>query len=96
MSPELKLLTINAVFLGYAYLWVYPRLSELTGLKIMWRDAVITAAALMVGALLFAGTGIPFSLSIFETNWFVFQLITFAIIETPLFLWFAWRHDLEF
>lgn len=96
MTPETKLIAVNLVFLGYAYVWAYPRLSHPTGIKIMWRDVVLTAAALMIGALLFAGTGTKFSLIAFDTNWFIFQLVIFAIVETPLFLWFAYKNDLEF
>jgi len=38
MSPELTLLIINAVLMGYAYLWAYPSLPEKTWQAIAWRD----------------------------------------------------------
>lgn len=92
MSPEIKLLAVNAVFLGYAYAWAYPRLNQPTAIGIVWRDGVIMCAALMIGAFLYAGTGTGFSVKVTTTNWFIFQLVSYAIMQTPLFAWFAYKH----
>jgi hypothetical protein len=92
MSAELKILAVNAVFLGYAYAWAYPRLPRKTAVSIMWRDGVLMCAALMIGAYLFARTDPDFNLIIATTNWLIFQVITYAIMQTPLFAWFAHKH----
>lgn len=92
MTPELKLLAINAIFLGYAYFWAYPRIKEKTAIAIVWRDGVIMCAALLTGALFFAGSGIAFSFKVISTNWLIFQIVTYAIMQTPLFAWFAYKH----
>lgn len=96
MSPELIQLIINAVFLGYAYLWAYPKLTERTLRAIMIRDMAISAAVLTVSWLLFAGKSIGFSLLFFETNWLVFTLVTMCVMETPLFVWFANKYGISF
>lgn len=96
MSPELTLLTINAILLGYAYLWAYPSLPKKTLRAVMTRDIAISAAALVLAALLFAGKGIAFRMLFFGTNWFVFSIVTLCIMETPLFFWFAKKYDLSF
>jgi len=96
MSPELTLLIVNAVLLAYAYLWAYPALKEKTLRVIMVRDVGISCAALMVAGLLYWGSGTGFSLILFQTNWFVFSIVTLMIMETPLFLWFAKKYDLRF
>jgi len=96
MSPELTLLIINAVLMGYAYLWAYPSLPEKTWQAIAWRDMAITVAAVGLAGLLYWGSGIAFSLVFFDVNWFVFSFVTLMAMETPLFLWFAKKHGISF
>jgi hypothetical protein len=96
LSPEATILTINAVLLAFAYIWAYPNLPEKRWQSIMWRDAVISIAALVVAGLLFAGRVIAFNLVLFESNWIVFSIVTMLIMETPLFMWFARKYDLQF
>jgi len=92
MSPELQILAINAVFLGYAYVWAYPRTEHKTAIGIAWRDTVTMGAALMIGASSFAKANHDFDLIVATSNWFIFQLITYAIMQTPLFAWFLSKH----
>ena len=96
MSPEFIILTVNAVFLGYAYLWAYPSLPEKTWRAVMVRDVAISVAAVAVAAGLFAGRGVRFDVIFFETNWLVFSIGTLLVMETPLFAWFARKHNLTF
>lgn len=96
MSPELTLLIVNAVLMAYAYLWAYPSLPEKTLSAIMIRDMAISAAALIVAAALFWGSGIRFSLIFFDTNWLIFSILTLFLMETPLFFWFAKKHGIDF
>ena len=94
MSPETTLLCVNAAFLAFAYLGVYPSLVR-GGLAAMARaDIAVTGAALVVAALLFAGTGTRFSLLLLDVPWWVFSLVAKLAMELPLFAWFAWRHGL--
>lgn len=95
MTPELTLIVVNLTFLGFAYLWVYPNLDPITLPAILWRDAAITAASLIVAGFLFWGSGVRFNILFFNANWAVFSFITFALMELPVFAWFAKRHDLE-
>ncbi len=95
MTPEATLLIVNAVFLAFAYLWVYPNLQDKTLSAVLWRDVVISLSALLVAGLLYFGTATPFSLLLVSTNWAVFSIITMAIMETPLFFWFAKRHNID-
>ncbi len=96
MPPELVLLIVNAVLMAYAYLWVYPALPRKTWGAILWRDTVISLAAVGLAAALYWGTDYRFSLILFETNWLIFSVLTLFTIETPLFLWFARKYNLSF
>jgi hypothetical protein len=96
LHPEATILIINAALLAFAYLWAYPSLPEKTANAIMWRDAVISIAALVLAAALFASRGITFNMFVFDTNWFVFSLVSMMLMEIPLFIWFARKYDLRF
>jgi hypothetical protein len=96
MSPEATILIINAVLMAYAYLWAYPALPEKTWRAVMVRDTAISFAALGLAGVLFWGTGLRFSMIVFETNWFVFSILTLFAMETPLFLWFARKYGMTF
>ena len=95
MTPEWTLIMINLIFLGFAYLWVYPRLDPVTLPAVLWRDAAITLASLLVAGLVFYGTGTEFSVIFFDTNWLVFSFLSFSAMEVPLFFRFAKRHNLD-
>ncbi|WP_458792340.1 hypothetical protein [Yoonia sp. MH D7] len=94
MTPEATILLVNAIFLAFAYLWVYPNLTPITIARAMRYDLIISAACLTVAGLLFWGTGTPFRMVFFNSNWAVFSIVTLLIMETPLFFWFAKKHDL--
>ena len=64
--------------------------------RIMIRDMAISAAALIVAAALFWGSGIRFSLIFFDTNWLIFSILTLFLMETPLFFWFARKYGIDF
>lgn len=95
MTPEVTLLIVNAIFLAFAYLCVYPNLTTKTINLILIYDAIINCAALLVAGLLFWGSGTNFGLIFFTSNWAVFAIITLGLMELPLFAWFAKKHDLD-
>ena len=96
MTPEMILLIVNAIFLAFAYLWVYPGFTTITINLILIYDGIISCAALVVAGLLFWNTGTDFSLIFFSSNWAVFAIITLSLMEVPLFAWFVKKHDLKY
>lgn len=96
MSPEFIILTINLIFLGFAYLWAYPSLLQKTWRTIMTRSIAVSCAAVLVSAALFAGRAMSFQLVILETNWFVFSTLTLFVMEIPFFMWFSQKYDITF
>ncbi len=95
MTPEAVILLVNAIFLAFAYLWVYPNLTTKTTALVMRYDLIISVACITVAGLLFWGTGTRFRLIFFSSNWAVFSIVTLLVMETPLFVWFARKHDLD-
>lgn len=93
MSPELKILTINAAILLVAYLGIYPSQRPRRVAEMIPTDLVLSVLALGVAGLLFWGSGVRFSLIFVEVNWFWFSLLTITAMEIPLLLWFMRRYD---
>ncbi len=101
LPPELQILAIELVALGIGYFWLYPGLGPLTNaratkLRLLRAALVVDGAAFLTVAALFWGAGTRFSLIVFETNWFIFFLITFVALDLPLSLWFMRRYGLTF
>ena len=95
MTPELKLLILNAVILLIAYLGIYPSMRQITLPRMMAVDLVLCALALGVAGALFWGSGTRFSLLLITTNWAVFSFLTLLVMEIPLFIWFCRKHGID-
>lgn len=83
---ELLVVFTVLVTLVAAYFWIYPTYAGSDVVKMAWLDLAVGAAPLAVAAVLFWEPNPRFSLVFFETNWFLFTLITYAILELPLFV----------
>lgn len=95
MAPELQILSINAICLGVAYLAIMPGLARKTLKALALSDLAVSVLAVGTAGALFWGSGVGFSLLIFEVNWLVFALFTFAAMEIPLFMHFVRRHGID-
>ncbi|MFD1794625.1 hypothetical protein FQV27_06930 [Paracoccus aurantiacus] len=95
MTPELKILTINATIMAVAYLGIYPSRHITRISQMMPTDLGLTALSLLAAGGLFAGSGIRFNLILTETNWAIFAIATLALIEFPLMIWFCRRNGIE-
>jgi hypothetical protein len=81
--------------MALAYTNIYPRLRSKTLLRLMWLDLALSAGILMLVGAVYYGTGIRFSLLLFTVPWWAFTLISAALIEAPLFIWFCKRWDID-
>ena len=94
IAPEIQVLVINAVALALAYRAILPGLvTRGMGFLALADGAVALAAGVTVGAL-FWGSGTGFSLILFELNWFGFWLISYMLMELPLFHRFCKNHGI--
>ena len=97
MSPELHILGLVIVFFAVAYLFIYPRLQKKSLRRLMQVDLLLFVVLLVIAGSVYYGTQTSFTLLFFETWWWLYTIIIGAIVETPLFLWFArrWNIDLD-
>lgn len=82
---ELLVVFLVLVTLVTAYFWIYPNYAGNDVVKMAWLDLVVGAVPLAVTGILFWESNPRFSLGFFETNWFLFTLITYTLLELPLF-----------
>lgn len=87
-TPELAVLLLNAVIIAVAYLSVYPKLAGYDINKVALLDIIASCLALAIVGYKYWGTGQSFSLLIGEANWFWFTLVTYALMEIPVSLWY--------
>ena len=92
MTPELQILTVNAVCLTIAYFGIYPSMRNLTLGRLAVADAVVTVLAIGTSGALFAGSGQRFNLVLTQSGWFAFALLTFALMALPMMILFLRRH----
>jgi hypothetical protein len=83
---ELLVVFLVLVTLVAAYFWVYPTYAGSDVVKMAWLDLAVCAVPLAITGILFWEPNPRFSLVFLETNWFLFTLITYAILELPLFV----------
>ena len=92
-SPELLILTLNAIVVLLAYFVIYPKYCGANGNLIAVNDLIASAIVLVIAGSLFWGSNTEFNLILFSANWFWFTFITYGLIEVPFMLWYFRKHD---
>uniref|UniRef100_A0A486XQZ2 Uncharacterized protein n=1 Tax=Rheinheimera sp. BAL341 TaxID=1708203 RepID=A0A486XQZ2_9GAMM len=92
---ELTVIVLNAIIILVAYLSVYPKLAGNSFTKISFYDLFASGLALAIVGSKYWGSGQQFSLLVADVNWFWFTLITYAIIEIPVMLWYFKKNNVD-
>ncbi|WP_105168959.1 hypothetical protein [Pseudoalteromonas sp. T1lg23B] len=95
MGIEFNVVVLNMIVLTIAYGLVYPYRAN-TLKKISIQDSIAACASLSVVGSVFYNTDMRFSFIVMDVNWFWFTLVTFLLLEVPLFIWYARRYHLPF
>ncbi|GAB57640.1 hypothetical protein [Rheinheimera nanhaiensis] len=95
VTMELSVIVLNAVIVLVAYLSVYPKLAGNSFNKISFYDLFASGLALAIVGSKYWGSGQQFSLVVADVNWFWFTLITYAIIEIPVMLWYFKKNNVD-
>lgn len=81
---------IIAAYMALAYLGAYPRVKSISALR--WLDFTFSLLAIATIGAVFWVSDPVFSLGFFETNWFIFALVAYVVIETPLWYFYLKAH----
>lgn len=84
MNPETTILVINAVVIAIAYTLIYPRFAGSNMNKLVTYDLLLTLLPLSLAWWLYAESDHQFNLIFMQTNWLVFTLVTYFIVEMPM------------
>ena len=83
--PEISIVIAILVALAVAYLFVYPKFSQDNVSRMAWLDFVIYLPLLAILAPFYWGSADEFTFFAFDTSWWIFTILTYAVLELPLF-----------
>ncbi len=89
--PTLLVIGINSSLLLLAYLWIFPCYARNDWNQLMTLDCLFCGCSLLICGLLYWGSGEQLGFGSWTTNWFWFALLSYFIIEFPLFIWYYQR-----
>jgi hypothetical protein len=84
MNPETTILVVNAVVIAVAYTLIYPKYVGSQMSKLTFYDLLMSLIPISIAWWLYGESDHQFNAIIFQTNWFVFTLATYFIIELPM------------
>ena len=94
-SIEFMVVALNSVIVLVAYLSVYPKLAGNSFNRISLLDILASGLSLFIVGSKYWGTDQEFTLVIVQVNWFWFTLISYALIEIPVFFWYYRKHKVK-
>ena len=92
-TPELTLIVINATIIFIAYFLIYPKFCGSSINKITVNDCLATAIALFCAGNLYWESNQEFSILFTTVNWFWFSLLTYAVMEIPMMVWYFKKYN---
>ncbi|GIU35891.1 hypothetical protein L2719_11945 [Shewanella schlegeliana] len=93
-AAELSIVALIAVVVVVSYLSIYPKVAGSNINRLLWCDIAISAFVLTLVGIKYWGSGQEFSLLLLDVNWFWFTLIVYLIIEVPMAMWYAKKHNI--
>ena len=82
---ELSIVIINLVALAIAYLYIYPKYAGNDVKRLAWLDIAVGGLLLLVLAPFNWGSPNDYTFFAFDTNWWIFAILSYALLELPLF-----------
>ena len=82
---EISIVLVTVVALAVAYLYVYPNYAGDDVRKLAWLDVAVGAITLAILAPFNWNAPAEFTFFVFDTNWWIFAILTYSVLELPLF-----------
>ncbi|NDA80808.1 MAG: hypothetical protein EBX92_06770 [Actinobacteria bacterium] len=82
---ELSIVIINLVALAIAYLYIYPKYAGNDVKRLAWLDIAVGGLLLLVLAPFNWDSPNDYTFFVFDTNWWSFAILSYALLELPLF-----------
>lgn len=86
---ELSIVIVNIAALAIAYLYIYPKYAGNDVKKLAWLDTAVGGVALLVLAPFNWGSPSDYTFIAFDTSWWIFAILSYALLELPLFYFYV-------
>ena len=86
---ELSIVIVNLAALAIAYLYIYPKYGGNDVKRLAWLDTAVGGVALLVLAPFNWGSPSDYTFIDFDTSWWVFAILTYTLLELPLFYFYV-------
>ena len=86
---ELSIVIVNLAALAIAYLYIYPKYAGNDVKRLAWLDTAVGGVALLVLAPFNWGSPSDYTFIDFDTSWWVFAILSYALLELPLFYFYV-------
>lgn len=86
---ELSIVIVNVIALAVAYLYLYPKFAGNDVKRLAWLDTGVGACVLLVIAPFNWGSPSDYTFFAFDTNWWIFSILSYALLELPLFYFYV-------
>lgn len=86
---ELSIVAFNLIALATAYLYIYPKYGGNDVKRLAWLDIAVGGIALLVLAPFNWGSPSDYTFIDFDTSWWIFAILTYALFELPLFYFYV-------
>ena len=86
---ELSIVIVNVIALAVAYLYLYPKFAGNDVKRLAWLDTGVGACVLLVIAPFNWGSPSDYTFFAFDTNWWIFAILSYALLELPLFYFYV-------
>ena len=82
---ELSIVIVNFIALAVAYLYIYPNYAGNNVKRLAWLDTAFGGIVLLALAPFNWGSPSDYTFFAFDTNWWIFAILSYALMELPLF-----------
>lgn len=82
---EISIVAVNLIALTTAYLYVYPKYAGNDLKRLAWLDTAVGGVSLLVLAPFNWGSPSDYTFIAFDTSWWIFAILSYALLELPLF-----------
>ena len=82
---ELTIVIVNLASLVVAYIYIYPKYAGNNVKRLAWLDTAVGGVSLLVLAPFNWGSPSDYTFIAFDTSWWIFAILSYAILELPLF-----------
>ena len=92
---EISIVVVNLVALATAYFYIYPRYAGNDVKRLAWLDIAVGGAVLLILTPFNWGSPSNYTFFAFDTNWWIFAILSYTLLELPLFYLYVKARNLK-